>query len=116
MPVQSSDPPRLVCIAIDTAVVAQHELCRMRTSAAMRRMLAPEDAKAELTNQILADGHAVVEGFVVGRQLLDFAGISARGQAVRIPVCVSYDVVDGAPARGRVYLGTGVLAADADSG
>ena len=68
------------------------------------------DAKAEITNQVLSDGHAVVEGFVVGRQLMDFAGIPARGQAVRMPICVSYDVVNGALARGRVYLGTGVLA------
>ena len=33
MPVQSSDPPRLVRVGIDAAVVAQHEVCLRVTGA-----------------------------------------------------------------------------------
>ncbi len=68
------------------------------------------EATAEITNQVVADGHAVVEGFVVGKQLADFAGIPARGQDIRMPICVSYDVSGDQIARARVYLGTRVLA------
>jgi len=68
------------------------------------------EASPELNNQVVADGHAVVEGHVVGRQLGDFAGIAGRGQDVRMPICVCYDVVGDAITRGRVYLCTGTLA------
>ena len=68
------------------------------------------EGTTEVRNDVIGDGHAVVEGVVVGRQLQDFAGYPARGQDVRMPICVWYDVADGRITRGRVYLGTGTLA------
>lgn len=67
------------------------------------------DATTEVASELVGEGRAVVEGFVVGRQLTDFAGVPGRGQDVRMPICVSYDVADGRITRARVYLGTGTL-------
>jgi predicted ester cyclase len=62
-----------------------------------------------VVSEVVADGRAVVEGFVVGRQLTDFAGVPGRGHDVRMPICVCYDVAEGRITRARVYLGTGTL-------
>lgn len=63
------------------------------------------DAKAELRNLIVADGHAAVEAEIVGTHTGDFAGMPATGSHVRIPLCVTYRVSDQQIQQGTVYLG-----------
>ena len=62
------------------------------------------DAKAELKNLVIDDGKAVLEADFVGKHIAEFAGVPATGKTVRVPLCVSYDVVDGKITRGRVYF------------
>jgi len=67
------------------------------------------EATAEITNSIIGDGHAMVEGYVVGKHTGEFAGIPATGKDVRVPICVTYDVEDDKVKRGRVYFAMGAL-------
>jgi hypothetical protein len=67
------------------------------------------EATGEIRHKAFSDGYAVAEGFVVGKQIRDFVGTRGRGQAVRMPICVSYEVINGLLARGSIYVGTGFL-------
>ena len=67
------------------------------------------DAKFESTNMVIGDGHAVVEGFLAGKHIGDFAGVPATGKDVRVPMCISYDVENGQIKRARVYFLMGTL-------
>jgi Predicted ester cyclase len=64
------------------------------------------DADAEFTNQVIADGKAVLEGYFVGTHIGEFAGIPATGKSVRVPLCVTYDLENDRIKRGRVYMET----------
>jgi steroid delta-isomerase-like uncharacterized protein len=64
------------------------------------------DADAETTNQIIADGKAMVEGYFVGTHIGEFAGIPATGKSVRVPICIVYDLENDRITRGRVYMET----------
>jgi steroid delta-isomerase-like uncharacterized protein len=67
------------------------------------------DATATGDNKIIADGKAVVEGFVVGKHIGEFAGIPATGKDIRVPICVVYDVEDDQIKRARIYFEMPVL-------
>jgi steroid delta-isomerase-like uncharacterized protein len=69
------------------------------------------DARAEITNEIIADGKALVEGFVVGKHTGEFAGIPATGKDIRVPICVVYDVEEERIKRARIYFEIPVLLA-----
>jgi steroid delta-isomerase-like uncharacterized protein len=69
------------------------------------------EATAETTNEIVADGKAMVEGHVVGRHIGEFAGIPATGKEIRVPICVVYDVEDEQIRRARIYFEIPVLLA-----
>ncbi|MDX1663650.1 MAG: ester cyclase [Candidatus Promineifilaceae bacterium] len=69
------------------------------------------DAEAETTNEIIGDGKAMVEGYVVGEHIGEFAGIPATGNRIRVPICVVYDVEDAQITQARVYLQMPVLLA-----
>ena len=69
------------------------------------------NARAETTSKIIADGHAVVEGYVVGTHIGEFAGIPATGKEIRVPLCVVYDLEDEQIKRARIYFETPVLLA-----
>ena len=62
------------------------------------------DATAETRNVIFADGHAVLEGDVVGTHIGEFAGVPATNKQVRVPICVVYDLENDQIKRGRVYF------------
>ena len=62
------------------------------------------DGSYEATNTVFGDGHAFTEGYLVGKHIGEFAGISATGNDVRVPMCVSYDVADGQIQRARIYF------------
>lgn len=67
------------------------------------------EATAETANTIFADGQALVEGDFVGKHIGEFAGIPATGKAVRVPLCVVYDLENDQIQRGRVYFEMPVL-------
>lgn len=67
------------------------------------------DARAEITNTIFADGKAVVEGYVVGKHIGEFAGIAPTGKDIRVPICVVYDLENDQIKRARIYFETPVL-------
>ena len=62
------------------------------------------DARAETRNVIFADGKAVLEADFVGRHIGEFAGVPASGKAVRVPLCVVYDLENDKITRGRIYF------------
>ncbi len=62
------------------------------------------DGNFESTNTIFGDGQAFTEGYLVGKHIGEFAGIPATHKDVHVPMCVSYDVVDGQIQRARVYF------------
>lgn len=53
---------------------------------------------------IFADGHATVEGFLVGRHSGEFAGIPATGKDVRVPICHIFEVADGQIQQAKIYF------------
>jgi steroid delta-isomerase-like uncharacterized protein len=67
------------------------------------------EARAEPRTSVVGDGHAMIEVTFAGRHVGDFMGIPATGKDVRVPLCVVYDVDDGAITAGRVYFEVPVL-------
>jgi steroid delta-isomerase-like uncharacterized protein len=67
------------------------------------------DATADIKNTAFDDGKALVEGDVVGKHIGEFAGISATGKDIRVPICVVYDLEHDQIKRARVYLEMPVL-------
>lgn len=64
------------------------------------------DATWEQHRVVIGRGSAVWEGTFVGTHIGEFAGVSATGRRVRIPLCVCYDFKDGMLVEGRVYFET----------
>jgi steroid delta-isomerase-like uncharacterized protein len=62
------------------------------------------DARAEVTNMIVADGQGMIEGDFVGTHIGEFAGIPPTSKEVRVPLCVVYDLANDQITRGRVYF------------
>lgn len=67
------------------------------------------EARPEVHNTVIVDGHAVAEGEFVGRHIGEFAGIPATGREVRVPICVTYDVEGDKIKQARIYLLANVL-------
>src|SRR5215203_1747029 len=62
------------------------------------------DAEPEFTSLVVDDHGAAAEAFFVGTHTGDFSGVSATGNAVRVPYSVFYDV-DGDKIKAlRIYL------------
>jgi len=53
---------------------------------------------------LFGENNAMLEAEFVGKQVGEFAGIPATGKAVRVPMCVVYDLEDDLIKRGRVYF------------
>ena len=62
------------------------------------------DARPELKHLVVAEDAAVVEADFVGTHTGEFAGIPPTGAKVRIPYCVTYDLVNGEIVALRGYL------------
>ena len=62
------------------------------------------DGTFEATNSIIAEENAVVEGYLVGKHVGEFAGIPATGKDVRVPMCIVYDVNQGFIQKARIYF------------
>lgn len=67
------------------------------------------DAYAEVTNYIITEDKAMLEGFFKGRHIGEFAGIEPTNKEVNVPLCVSYNLKDGLIKEGRVYMLGNVL-------
>jgi len=67
------------------------------------------DAAVDSAKTIISDGHAMLEGFVVGKHIGEFAGIPATGKDIRVPICVSYDLENDQINRARIYFEIPVL-------
>lgn len=66
-------------------------------------------ARGEMTNYIITENKALVEGFFTGVHTGDFAGMQPTGKEVKVPICVSYDLQNGLIKEARIYMLTDVL-------
>jgi predicted ester cyclase len=63
-----------------------------------------------VNNTVITKNHALLEASFVGKHIGEFAGISATGKQVNVPLCVSYDLnEDGLIQNGRIYMLTDVM-------
>lgn len=69
------------------------------------------NAEAETHNIIFAEKNVTLEATIVGRQMLEIAGIPPREGIVRIPFCGVYDLENDRIVRARIYLQLDVLRA-----
>lgn len=69
------------------------------------------EINAEAKNTFFADGKVLWEGYFVGKHIGEFAGVSATGKEVRIPLGVVYDLENNRIMHGCVYLEVPVLMA-----
>ena len=67
------------------------------------------DAVAETKTTIIGDGHALWEGYLVGRHTGEYVGIPVTGKSVRVPLTVIYDIEDDRIKGARIYLEVPVL-------
>jgi steroid delta-isomerase-like uncharacterized protein len=74
------------------------------------------DARAEITNEVIGDGHAVIEGIFTGTHIGEFAGIPVTGKEISVPFCVSYELENEQIKRARIYFEMPVLLAQLETG
>jgi hypothetical protein len=58
----------------------------------------------ENMRSFFGDGHALLEGHLVGTQNLPYAGIEPGERTVRVPLAIVYDLKDGQIVQARIYL------------
>ena len=63
------------------------------------------DAKAIVINTVITEKNALLEASFVGKHIGEFAGISATGKEVYVPLCVTYDLnSEGLIEKARIYM------------
>lgn len=67
------------------------------------------DATATIRVTLFGETNAMVEADFVGKHIGEFAGIAPTGRAVRVPLCVVYDLDHDQILRGRVYFEMPIL-------
>jgi len=67
------------------------------------------DARAEVTNYMITEDKAMLEGLFKGKHIGEFAGIAPTNKDVNVPLCVTYDLKDGLIREGRIYMLGSVL-------
>lgn len=67
------------------------------------------DARAEMTNYIITEDKAMVEGRIVGKHIGEMNGIAATGKDVNFPICVTYLLKDGLIQEAHIYAANDVL-------
>lgn len=67
------------------------------------------DATYKVKNLIIADGQAVCEMDLVGRQLMEISGVQPTGKEVRVPFCVVYKIDNDLITLARIYFETDTL-------
>lgn len=67
------------------------------------------EATAEVTNQIITEDKALLEGFFKGTHIGEFAGIAPTHKEVNVPLCVTYDLEEGLINEARIYMPVNVM-------
>ncbi len=67
------------------------------------------DAKASVTNSIITEEKAMLEGMFIGKHIANFAGIEATQKQVNVPLCVSYSLKHGLIQEARIYMQANVM-------
>lgn len=67
------------------------------------------DATLEVTNQIVTEDKALLEGFFKGQHIGAFAGVAPTHKEVNVPLCVTYDLEDGLINEARIYMPVNVM-------
>ena len=67
------------------------------------------EADAEIKNLIFAGNNVVLEGEIVGKQLLEYAGVPPGDKPVKAPICIVYDLENDIVARARIYFESDAL-------
>lgn len=67
------------------------------------------EAKATVSNTIITDDKALLEGFFIGKHIGSFAGIEPTRRDVNVPLCVVYSLEDGLISEARIYMQLNVL-------
>jgi predicted ester cyclase len=67
------------------------------------------DARPEIKQTVVADGHAALEADFVGTHTGEFQGVPATGKHVQVPYAVLYDLDGPAITALRIYLPMDVL-------
>ena len=62
------------------------------------------EADAEIKNIIFSGNNVVLEGDIIGKQLLEYAGIPPSDKQIRAPICIVYDLENDIIARARIYF------------
>ncbi len=62
------------------------------------------EAGFETRATLFGDANAMTEGDFVGKHIGEFAGVSATGKDVKVPLCVVYDLENDLIKRGRIYF------------
>jgi predicted ester cyclase len=67
------------------------------------------EAKAIVTNIVVAGNKAVAEAFFSGRHIGELMGVAATNREVHVPLCLTYVLKDGLIIEGHIYMATDVL-------
>jgi steroid delta-isomerase-like uncharacterized protein len=62
------------------------------------------DAKAVISNYIITEENAMLEGMFKGKHVGEFMGIPATNKDVNVPLCVTYDLKDGLIKEARIFM------------
>jgi predicted ester cyclase len=62
------------------------------------------DAHPKITNRIVTEKKAMIEGFFIGKHIGDFCGVRPTGKIVSVPFCVSYSLSDGLIKEARIFF------------
>ena len=62
------------------------------------------DAHPKITNRIVTEKKAMIEGFFIGKHIGDFWGVRPTGKIVSVPFCVSYSLSDGLIKEARIFF------------
>ena len=67
------------------------------------------DAYPKITNRIVTEHKAMIEGFFIGKHIGEFWGVHPTGKIVTVPFCVSYTLNDGLIKEARIFLPGDIL-------
>jgi len=62
------------------------------------------DARAVMSNSIITEDKAMVEGRFTGKHIGEFGGLAATNKEVSVPICIAYDLENGLIKEARIYM------------
>lgn len=64
----------------------------------------PLEAKVDITNTIITEQKAVLEGIYKGKQMAEFAGIAPHNNSFNVPLCVVYKLENALIKEAKIYM------------